>query len=571
MFDRFSEFFQNLKARLSSKQKKHSPFVILICVLIIIVPTFLAFFYAYFYDDSAFLSSSKVEVSLYDSENKLIASEKVTEADIEDSSLVRIFAGINSSKTPIELQELPDSPNFKVSIKQNDILSKYNCYFSESAGTSYVTDESGTVFAIPESNYNKFLNSEFSESVYSCSLPPILTTSNRESVVPLSGSWHYRQQNGNSRTSTSLTTVPDLKTYKMGGTIDFSFDREPNECSVEIYDSEQKIIYSGTIDKVSSQTVKVGAELNIKITAKWENTPNADFYGELSYDFMVIVTNRSEFSLSASSVYPGQFIIISGTNVDDPSKILFSSLSSDQSKENEAASSLSEFTPSFSKNGELVKALLPFPYGLSEDTFSFNISYGATEQLFSVSILNSPSPSESILPKTANNISSVLSEKSLKDFSSLIKGLSSSSQNTSLFPNKFASPEEFMLKSGYSYSDNVISEDALASFVANGNEYITESAGGASVPALSIGIVIKTGHSSYLGDYVVVEHGLGIRTWYCWLSSIDVDTGDILALGDTVGKCGSEGLLSSRGVLVLCSVYQTLIDPSFVLGKEIEY
>jgi murein DD-endopeptidase MepM/ murein hydrolase activator NlpD len=97
------------------------------------------------------------------------------------------------------------------------------------------------------------------------------------------------------------------------------------------------------------------------------------------------------------------------------------------------------------------------------------------------------------------------------------------------------------------------------------------AAGGMAVRALNVGTVVERGNCDYLGNYVVIDHGLGLRTWYCWLSSVDVDKGDVLAKGEQLGKCGTDGLLSSRGVLIICSVYHTLIDPDFILGKEIKY
>ena len=575
MFDKISEFLSHKKNNSDYKQSKRSPFVIVLCVLIIIIPTVLAFFYAYFYEDSSFLSSNKVEVSLYDADGRLLSSQRVTEANISDSPLVEIFYNMNVTKIPATDVELSSSPNFKVYINQNDASLQYNCYFDENGAQCYLEDKNGVIYSVPEAQYNAFLNSEFSEPVYRSALPPVLTTGNGEAVSPILGEWHYRRQDGTLHSSTSLQTAPIGNTYKMGGAIDLSFDHHPEKCEIKIQDSTGADIYNGALDKLSFLTVDTGAVLNVKITAQWEENPEADFYGTLAYDFMAEITHRSDFSLSSTEIYPGQFILMTVTNVDDTAEILFSSKTrtayeADVTLDN-AITQLYEFTPVFVKDGSLARAILPFPRDLSEGVFTFSLSHGAAEQVFSVNILSAPEEKSYEIDKDSSLLSSIISDSSITSFAAIMKGISPPSGNTVLFRKEFLLPSALGLSSGYSFGDKVTSKDGYASFIAQGNEYSSNTSGGEAVYALNSGTVVATGSCDYLGSYVVLDHGLGLRTWYCHLSSIDVDKGDILAKGEQLGKCGTGGLLSSRGVLILCSVYDTLIDPSFILGKEIKY
>ena len=83
------------------------------------------------------------------------------------------------------------------------------------------------------------------------------------------------------------------------------------------------------------------------------------------------------------------------------------------------------------------------------------------------------------------------------------------------------------------------------------------------------GIVIQTGTDPLLGNYVLVDHGCGLRTWYGHLSDINVAIGDVVQKGESIGKTGQTGLATGNGFLFLCTVYQTLIQPEYVIGKEI--
>ena len=86
---------------------------------------------------------------------------------------------------------------------------------------------------------------------------------------------------------------------------------------------------------------------------------------------------------------------------------------------------------------------------------------------------------------------------------------------------------------------------------------------------MNVGRVIKISNSDIFGNYVVVDHGMGVRTWYCHLSDVDAIEGMLVTSNDSVGKSGSGALLSSNGVLILCSVNETLIDPDHIIGRKI--
>ena len=86
---------------------------------------------------------------------------------------------------------------------------------------------------------------------------------------------------------------------------------------------------------------------------------------------------------------------------------------------------------------------------------------------------------------------------------------------------------------------------------------------------MNVGVVIKTGSSTHLGSFAVVDHGGGLFIWYCHLSDFDVREGDTVAKGEVIGKSGESILLDGNGVLILCSLKGTFVDPSLILGKEI--
>ncbi len=64
----------------------------------------------------------------------------------------------------------------------------------------------------------------------------------------------------------------------------------------------------------------------------------------------------------------------------------------------------------------------------------------------------------------------------------------------------------------------------------------------APVPAANHGRVVFTGSIGIYGQTVVIDHGLGLQTLYAHLSSIDVQEGQQVSKGETVGRTGVTGL-----------------------------
>lgn len=67
---------------------------------------------------------------------------------------------------------------------------------------------------------------------------------------------------------------------------------------------------------------------------------------------------------------------------------------------------------------------------------------------------------------------------------------------------------------------------------------------GVPIPAANKGRVIYVGNLFFIGNVVILDHGLGIFTNYGHLSKINVHKGDIVNKGDIVGLAGKTGRVS---------------------------
>lgn len=76
-----------------------------------------------------------------------------------------------------------------------------------------------------------------------------------------------------------------------------------------------------------------------------------------------------------------------------------------------------------------------------------------------------------------------------------------------------------------------------------GHDGIDYGAGyGAAVYAADSGTVITAQYNSARGNYIVINHGNGMQTWYQHLSSMNVIVGQTVARGQVIGNVGTTGI-----------------------------
>ncbi|MBU1002845.1 MAG: M23 family metallopeptidase [Proteobacteria bacterium] len=84
---------------------------------------------------------------------------------------------------------------------------------------------------------------------------------------------------------------------------------------------------------------------------------------------------------------------------------------------------------------------------------------------------------------------------------------------------------------------------------------------GSPVKAVAPGEVRLTGDHYFSGNIVYIDHGLGVVSVYCHLSSIEVSEGQFVSAGQVLGKVGATGRVTGPHLHFGLSVLGQYVDP----------
>lgn len=114
------------------------------------------------------------------------------------------------------------------------------------------------------------------------------------------------------------------------------------------------------------------------------------------------------------------------------------------------------------------------------------------------------------------------------------------------------------LTSGYGYRDHPIDgNNAFHSGVDIGGKT------GTPIAAFAAGRVEYTGESDDYGQYLQLDHGNGVKSFYAHCSAVEVVKGQAVAMGDTIARVGSTGVSTGPHLHLELKYEKTRLDPAY--------
>lgn len=518
--------------------------IAILCIIIAFVPTYIAITYYFARDGVGESSSYTVKVADRNGAD-------VSLGNIKQKDLTKIVLTMNKKMYEpgfaVEADKLPEK-FFDVTLASNAVTSTYRYYFSmnEAEKTVVYSLSDGKYYYLNYEDTVNFLSTPCMQSFYSASRFPILSISGGDDVLPVDAEWKYKAVSGDMVTATGIDIIDSAPIHSMNSSTKLSFDIAPDVCSIKISKDGKIVKEVDRLSDIPYEMLDDGA-LSFEIFAQW--TSSNEYSGHANYRFTSTVGLAPEFFINTTSIQSGEFVLVYAKNVTAPQKIEFSSSPS------------INFTPVFFEENGIVYALIPIDKNLeAPQQYTFGFTYGEVKSEVSVNV------SEREIKDRNYDVSSIgisRNDSTLDEYNRLIDQIGLKYEGTRYFSDKFTdysleyTSDIATIILGFGHRRTPSNGDAP--YRLDGVDYYIAS--GTNVTATASGKVVYVGENALLGKFIVIDHGLGLKTWYCNLNETLVTSGTVLAKGDVIGTPGTTGYKNTSGVYLITTIMNVPVSP----------
>lgn len=460
--------------------------------------------------------------------------------------MITFFLDMNANAT--EIASIPttiaENDFYQVTISTAVRDAGYKYYFTMVSADCYFMDGDGKAYQIAEEDAQTFLNSSYAASLYENGTPPVLTLGT-ETAKPASSVWNFQNSAGEfTQADTSFSVTNDAETYTLEGGLAMRFSVEPDYFAVRITDqSTNEVVFDDLYENISSLMITDAMQVHVEASARWYEEAERTYYGEQTYTFDAQLNAPAAFYAGTTTLQIGEFICVTGVNVSDPENITFTSEPS------------IDYTPVFYQDGEAgeVHALIPFHWDLAAGSYALNFAYGGASQQINITLTQRDNP---FRDRTVTMDSAIVAtygtEEVIQRCEAALEPIAAQGSATRYWEGSFLpGADESALKNGFGH--NITVSGTNISYRHTGIDYALTA--GTDIQAVNAGEVLYAGYLDYSGYTVVIEHGYGLKSWYCHMNSVSVAVGDVVEKGAVVGVAGTSGFVTESGVHIGMTVF----------------
>ena len=337
---------------------------------------------------------------------------------------------------------------------------------------------------------------------------------------------------------TQPLTVPDWGRNRLPA---IEFSQEPASAQA-VVTLERAEVFRGPLSAAGDLHLLPNKSYQIEVIAHYQGAG----FGGIAHFTYTLRTNElpTHFEISAGSTDLGEALVLRAHNLPPDGAV-------------QATTSLSR-TPTFSPDGQGGGvALLPVSIHTAPGAHFVELRAGGVTQRFPITVLDTEfavqrfTIDQSVADQTVN------SAQANAQFREVIHPLRQVGDSVIHWQGRFTRPVE---------GGRITTPFAVRRYV-NGSGPTRHAAidialpQGTPVYAPAGGRVLFAGYLQLTGNTVVIEHGLGLKTWYYHMVSLDVQTGDMVGGGQQIGAVGSTGFSTGPHLHYEMSVYDVPINP----------
>lgn len=526
-----------------------SKFAAIIIVLLLFIPSAIAVG-NYYAIKNAPLGNDNVEtISMSDLDGR----SHVFKKNDPDTAIADMFTSIleaneKSDKVSGGLPEpLRGTKFYAVSFHGLDQTLTYQYYFKSDSLDAYFVNSEAVTYKLPAEFVAKFQNTKYALSLYDSAIAPSLTLDSDNVLVPNTLSWNYKLADGTYAANNTIASGEMKDSYFLDGGIKLDFTTQPDKIDVKVYDGNSEI-YSDSYQNLVN--LKFGDEANIKIevSAEWYQDEERNYYGAATYSFNAQIPAPAAFAVNKVSIDPGDFILVSVSNVYDLAKLTF------------GADPVINYQPTFFLDGTTARALVPVSYELSGGIYKMTLGYGDISKDIEITVSDKKFKTSASLI-SASVEAATRTEQTLAEFDQTMGPIAKNGSSTLYFDGKGIF-YDYVVKNNYPIVTGIGLTKRIS---ATGTEYRHNGVDfkvnpGKDVAAVMDGEVVFVGQTTLSGNIVVIEHGLGLKSWYAHLSSASVAVGDKVTLGQVIAKSGDTGFTNGQTLHLGLTVFDVPVS-----------
>lgn len=407
---------------------------------------------------------------------------------------------------------------------------------------AYLAISEDNVVCFDDVAKKKLLTCKFTYSIYNNSPIPTITVGDRI-VKYSSASWKVQTANG------EFVEVPcnngsavELESFNS----QFSFSVKPDASSVRIRDANDSELYNGDLSAFGSFTLARSGMLTVDVTAFWYQKSDRDYYGTVTYTYTAYFAAEARFELNAYETQPGGTLLLSCINIPTSEQI---------------GAKIGDRAVSLYRNGENVYAFVAFPYDTAPGSYSLDITVGDKVHKIAFTVTEKKFSTTAQIPlsmMSADRLSAAAGETAVTEYRDLLLQVGAMKSGELAYDGTLLDYQmSFVLYKGYGL---YIPYEAENKTLRNDGVFFTARAG-SEVPSMAAGTVVAVGECAYLGKYVVIDHGYGLRSWYTSLDTVDVKVGDVVEKNGKLATSGQGGISPTGSMLVMVTVDDIPVSP----------
>ena len=531
-------------------------FLVAVLIVILFIPTVLAFLsynppFDKLTDNSSLIVSAGVETP---------TGEKI---DIEDGETIKILSALLKGE---KVDAIPDEAfrfnSFKAILKGESVTEEYSVYMNvEKLEDIYFYSDSDKVpYRAKAEDGRNFASLELASFLYTYNVPVFTAGEGNTVISPSEFTWRYRNVKGDYIDSKFPTSseIADIGRVAAGD-LGISFTRKPQDTDVYITMTED----GGTpVTRPFNEFTGIYPEhetaYTIKIDVQWREEEGSVGVGSGSYVFRATVKASPSFNIWTTMlehtgqpfVEKGGVIIIGGANVD-PSKVEFSS-----------EPSLGA-VPKFYSDGETAYAVIPTTYSTQAGKYTITLKHGAISSTYDINVVDKEYATKEIEVKKST-LEEYITDTNVSALKALMGEIMSGESSPKwLGEDKILFPTyEQSYITGYGNPIEFNGEESA--YVHVGIE--SRLYKGNYATAMASGKVAYVGEDTLFGGFIVVDHGLGVRSWYTRLDITGINVGDEVTQGQKLAPNDGSGFgETTKRLFSAVSVGDTFVSPTWLI------